>query len=85
VLNWQFGKEEARRIVQPALVVLGERSALHPRFAETHRLLMTWLPSAEEYVLPDVTHLLHVESPGPVAQALAEFLARHPFRTSPRG
>jgi pimeloyl-ACP methyl ester carboxylesterase len=84
VLDWQFGEDDARRIAQPALVVLGERSvALHPRFAETHRLLMTWLPNAAEYVLPDATHLLQVESPDAMAQALAGFLARHPLGTSP--
>jgi pimeloyl-ACP methyl ester carboxylesterase len=44
---------------------------------------MTWLPNAAEYVLPDATHLLQVESPDAMAQALAGFLARHPLGTSP--
>ena len=76
-LGWQFGEAEARRITQPAFVVLGEESAtLHPRFAETHRLLLEWLPRSEGFVLPGATHFLQMESPGPLAEALARFLGR---------
>jgi pimeloyl-ACP methyl ester carboxylesterase len=54
VLGWRFGEAEAARITAPVLLVLGERSAaLHPRFAETHRLLLEWLSDAEGLVLPD--------------------------------
>jgi pimeloyl-ACP methyl ester carboxylesterase len=31
-------------------------------------------------VLPDATHLLHVEHPRAVAEALAAFFARHPIK-----
>ena len=79
-LDWRFGKEEARRITQPVLVVLGEKSiALHPRFAETYRLLLSWLADAEGLVLPDGTHFLQVEYPRAVAEALTDFYARHPL------
>jgi pimeloyl-ACP methyl ester carboxylesterase len=79
-LDWQFGETEARRIAQPTLVVLGEGSAaLHPRFAETHRRLLEWLPRPEGFVLPDATHFLQMESPGPLAEALADFLGRRPL------
>jgi pimeloyl-ACP methyl ester carboxylesterase len=80
VLELRFGEEEARRIRQPVLVVLGERSvALHPRFAETYRLLLRWLPNAEGLVLPDATHFLQVENPPAIAEALAAFYLRHPL------
>ena len=79
-LDWQFEAAEARRIAQPALVVLGEESvALHPRFAETYRLLLEWLPEAEGFVLPGATHFLQMMSPRPLAEALSEFLGRHAF------
>lgn len=79
-LDWHFGEAEARRIGQPVLVVLGERSAaLHPRFAETYRLLLDWLPRAEGFVLPGATHFLQLENPRAMAEALAEFFARHPL------
>lgn len=80
-LDWQFGEAEARRISQPALVVLGGDSpALHPRFEETNRLLLEWLPNVEGFVLPGTTHLMQVENPVAMAEALASFLARHPLR-----
>lgn len=80
VLDSQFGKAEARAITQPVLVVLGERSALlHPRFAETHRLLLNWLPNAEGFVLADAAHFLPIENPRGMADALANFYARHPL------
>jgi pimeloyl-ACP methyl ester carboxylesterase len=77
-LDWQFGEADAHRIAQPTLVVLGEDSVtLHPRFAETHRLLLEWLPDSEGFVLPGATHFLQMESPGPLAEALGDFLGRH--------
>ena len=80
VLDSQFGEEQAREITQAALVALGERSVnLHPRFAETYRLLLGWLPKAEGYVLPNSTHFLPLENPGELADALAAFFERHPL------
>jgi pimeloyl-ACP methyl ester carboxylesterase len=78
VLAWTFGVAEARRIGQPVLKVLGERSeALWSRFGETHRLLLEWLPQAEGFVAPGTTHFLQVEQPRGVAEGLAAFFARH--------
>jgi pimeloyl-ACP methyl ester carboxylesterase len=80
LLDWGFGEAEARRITQPALVVLGDTSVrLDPRFPETYRLLLDWLPDAEGVILPEVTHFLQMQHPGPTADALARFLARHPL------
>jgi pimeloyl-ACP methyl ester carboxylesterase len=82
-LDWRFGEDEARRIAQPVLVVLGEKSvALHQRFAETQQLLLRWLPNAEGFVLHDATHFLQVETPRAMAEALADFYARHPLSES---
>jgi pimeloyl-ACP methyl ester carboxylesterase len=83
LVDWAFGETEARRIRQPTLVVLGGGSpALHPRFEETYRLLLEWLPAAEGFVLPAATHFLQVESANAsegLAAALAGFLARSPI------
>ncbi len=69
------------RSTQPVLVVMAEKSALlHPRFAETHRLLLNWLPNAEGFVLPGAAHFLLVEDPRRLAEALTSFFARHPLR-----
>jgi 3-oxoadipate enol-lactonase len=78
LLEWSFGEAEARRITKSVLAVLGgENNALWPRFGETHQLLLAWLPDAEGFVLPGVTHFLQVEDPRGMAEALADFWARH--------
>jgi 3-oxoadipate enol-lactonase len=78
VLASDFGEAQARRVAQPTLVVLGEESlALHPRFGETYRLLLKWLPSAEGSVLPGATHFLQIEQPRAAAEALAAFFRTH--------
>ncbi|MDQ5827985.1 MAG: alpha/beta hydrolase [Chloroflexota bacterium] len=77
-LGWRFGEAEARRIRQPTLSVLGgESDALWSRFGETHRLLLGWLPHAEGFVLPGTTHLMQIQDPRAMAEALAAFWARH--------
>ncbi len=82
-LDFRFGSEEARRVTQPVLIVLGEKSvSLDPRFRETYELLLSWLPNAEGVVLPDATHLLQVEHPHAMAEALAEFYGRYPLGDS---
>ena len=69
------------RITQPALSVVGAKSKeLSPIWSERHEMLLAWLPRAEGFVLPDATHLLHVQHPRAVAKALAAFFARHPFK-----
>ncbi|MDQ3692214.1 MAG: alpha/beta hydrolase [Chloroflexota bacterium] len=78
LLSWRFGEAEARRISQPALSVLGgESDALWPRFGETHRLLLAWLPDAEGVILPGVTHLMQIENPRSLAEVLAAFWPHH--------
>lgn len=77
IMQWSFGADEAARISQPALAVLGEHSI--PVFRERRDLLLAWLPNVEAYVLPGTTHLLQVQSPGPLARALSAFFARHPL------
>jgi pimeloyl-ACP methyl ester carboxylesterase len=77
LLDWSFDEAEARRIRQPALVVLGSESdALWARFGETHRLLLGWLPHSEGFVLPRATHFLQVQNPDDMAEALSNFYAR---------
>lgn len=79
--QWPFTQDDARRIQQPALAVLGTASP--PMFAEQHKLLLQWLPNAESLSLPGLTHLLHGQNPTTVAEGLAGFFARHPIPESP--
>jgi len=81
VQQWTLSREDAGRISQPALSMVGEKSkALSPIWTERHELILAWLPTAEGFVLPDATHLLHVQYPRTVADGLAAFFARHPLR-----
>jgi hypothetical protein len=63
-------------------VLGGGSPALGPRFEETYRFLLDWLPHAEGFVLPGATHLLHLESraaTAAMAETLAGFFGRHPI------
>src|SRR5206468_340741 len=81
--TWRFTREEAGRITQPALAVLGANSAaVWPGFGEGYALLREWLPRSEGFVLPEATHALQMQNPRAMAEALASFFARHPIPTS---
>lgn len=77
--QWSLTREEARRIEQPVLSVYHE-DPTWPGFRETHEMLSAWLPQTEAFMLPNATHLLQVMNPRDMAEALADFFARHPFR-----
>ena len=77
---WSFGAEDARRITQPVLAVVGELSQqIDPIWIERQELLLSWFPHAEAFVLPDATHLMQAQNPRGMAEALADFFARHPL------
>lgn len=80
IQQWQFAREDAGRIRQPVLAVVGEKSLeVSPIWNERQQLLLGWLPNVEGFVLPGATHLLHVQNPRGMAEALAAFFARHPM------
>jgi pimeloyl-ACP methyl ester carboxylesterase len=80
LLEWRFGEDEAHRITQPVLSVVGQESVhLSPRFGEAHEWLLSHLPAAEGYVLPNAHHFLQVENPMDMAEAFAAFLMRNPM------
>ncbi|HSC90208.1 MAG TPA: alpha/beta hydrolase [Gaiellaceae bacterium] len=75
--QWSFTEEDASRVTQPVLAVLGENT--EPTFPERRELLLSWLPNVEPFDLPAATHLLHVQNADGTAEALAAFFARHPL------
>jgi pimeloyl-ACP methyl ester carboxylesterase len=78
VRQWAFRREDARRITQPVLAVIGEKSREQsPIWNARQEMLLTWLPNAEGFVLPGATHLLYLENPRGMAESLAAFFARH--------
>jgi pimeloyl-ACP methyl ester carboxylesterase len=75
VQTWSFGEQDARRIRQPALAVIGGRShEVSPVWEERQALLLDWLPHAEPFVLDGATHMLHLQNPRGMAEALAAFV-----------
>jgi pimeloyl-ACP methyl ester carboxylesterase len=80
VQEWLLAREDAGRIAQPVLAVVGEKSLeLSPIWSERQQMLLNWLPNVEGFVLPGASHLLHVQNPRGMAEALASFFARHPL------
>jgi pimeloyl-ACP methyl ester carboxylesterase len=80
--QWSFTRDDAARITRPVLAVIGSESRkLDPIWEERHELLRTWLPNVESFELPGVTHLLPVQNPHGMAQALAEFFSSIQQRT----
>jgi pimeloyl-ACP methyl ester carboxylesterase len=76
--EWSFAEADAARITQPVLAVGGEHTA--PTFPGRAELLASWLPNVERFELRGATHLLHVQDPRGMAEALASFYVRHRAR-----
>lgn len=77
LLAWSFSSQDAGQINQPVLHVGGSLSG--PWFADVRRLMLTWLPHAEDGVLSGANHSFAITHPHELAIALAEFLRRHPI------
>jgi len=73
--QWRFTAEDAKRITQPVVSVVGNETA--PIFSETHDLLKQWLPQTEELRIPQATHGLQAMNPGAIAEGLSRFFAKH--------
>jgi len=81
VQDWSFDDADAASVTKPVLNVLGARS--EPRFVEGAEIVQRWFPNAERFTLPAAGHLLMVENPGALADALIAFFARHSLGHEP--
>jgi len=78
IAEWQFAKEDAARITQPVLSVLGANTGTSielPVYSEIHERVLEWFLNARPFVLPKAGHLLQVENPQDMAGGLAAFLS----------
>ena len=75
---WNFSREDAARIRQPVLSLLGAHSP--ERAQRVHQVLKEWVPQTETLVLPNADHALPLMDPPGIAEAVASFLARYPIR-----
>ncbi|HET9602545.1 MAG TPA: alpha/beta hydrolase [Acidimicrobiales bacterium] len=83
VQQWRFGPDDAERITQPVLNVVGAESA--ERFVEGSELVQSWFPRAERLSVPGAGHLLMVQNPTAMARGLADFFSRHPIGDAGQG
>ena len=82
--EWRFTREDARRITQPVLAVLGSESAKDwAGWPEVQARVQEWMPQAEPFVLAGANHALEEMDPRGVAEAMAAFFARHPIPAPP--
>jgi pimeloyl-ACP methyl ester carboxylesterase len=68
-------REQVERIVEPTLVVVGDRDE-HVPVEEAVRLYR-WLPEAELAILPGASHLRPMFEPTTFARVVSDFLQRH--------
>jgi len=72
--RWSFTAEDAKRIRQPVVSVVGAESP--PMFWEIHTLVRQWVPHAEELTIPQANHGFPFTNPRALADGLARFLRR---------
>jgi len=72
---WSFTPEDARRIKQPVLSILGVQSP--ERAQKVHEILRGWIPQAEELKLENAEHALPLMDPPGIAKAIAGWLSKH--------
>jgi pimeloyl-ACP methyl ester carboxylesterase len=75
--EWSFDAERAATVGCPVLSVLG--SETHPLWVDVAAFLRASVPAVEESTIDGVGHLLHLQDAPPVAQAIAQFLTKHPI------
>jgi pimeloyl-ACP methyl ester carboxylesterase len=73
--DWEFGPEQAEKIFQPVLCVLGSDTA--PLFVEGRDLLHALLPHTQDAILAGSTHLLQMAQPTDAAAKLVDFLKKN--------
>ncbi len=76
--KWIFDSDQASRISQPVQFVIGSESG--PLFEEPLHLFRSSVRQTEEAIVPGLNHLLQMQNPRLVAEAIADFLARQPLR-----
>lgn len=73
--DWRFDADQASRIHQPILCLMGSESG--PMIEAGKRHLESLFPKAEHALVPGVDHLMQMGDPKRVAEPIANFLSRH--------
>jgi pimeloyl-ACP methyl ester carboxylesterase len=78
--HWDFAAVGASRIGQPALHIVGSRTAVGRR--PVTDMSKTLFPAPELLTIPDADHTLHMTNPELAAAIVDEFLRLHPIQSS---
>ena len=81
--SWDFGPDDLSKIQQPTLAIY-HRDSRFTLFDEVQAKLVASIPHVESVEIAVGSHLLQIEDPQAVAEALASFLQRHSLTTSGR-
>lgn len=86
-MQWQFGPTEAARVGQkPVLMVEGgEGRKLGLLSHQVTELATPLLPQAEVALIDGANHMLRLQNPNALGEAVAKFARRHPIRNSRAG
>jgi pimeloyl-ACP methyl ester carboxylesterase len=76
--EWRFTRDDAARIRQPILAVVGGESA--PFFHEVQGLVQSWFPQAKPITISRTNHMLQAVEPRALAEVLASFWKKAPMR-----
>jgi pimeloyl-ACP methyl ester carboxylesterase len=76
---WNLDSSQAASLTTPVLSVLGWKTL--PLWFEVAAFLQANIRDLHEARIDGVGHLLHLQRPEPVAEAIAEFVGRHPIAT----
>lgn len=74
LLSWQFNPNDAKSLSMPILSIEGTDSASF--FKQIHGLLESWFPHLETTLIQDASHILHMQDPKSVGNALYNFLSK---------
>ncbi|HLL52555.1 MAG TPA: alpha/beta hydrolase [Myxococcaceae bacterium] len=76
--QWRFTRDDAANLNLPVLSMFHD-DPVWQGYRCTHELLLDWLPRVDESKIPNANHLLTLQNPRVVAEALESFFARHPI------
>jgi len=75
--RWSFTPDDAKRIDQPVLSILGAHSP--ERAQKVHDILTEWVPQTESLTLENAEHALPLMDPPGIAAAIAGWLEKYPI------
>ena len=77
IRQWTFGPEQAAKVTQPVLSVVGTESV--PLFVDGRQQLHSWFNQTEDFDLQGATHMLQLENAPGMARGLIDFFRHHPI------